>query len=330
VSLGKMMKRFSYESFNMASRASPFLQRVQEMRRKCGAIVNHDAVQHFILLLIVVNAIMMGISTFDFVMKNPRLDSTFEQVDNAFLIIFTFELFLHFVAIGMKLFINGWLLFDFLVVVFSWSLSSMQIVRAFRIFRALRLVTRIKVMKDMVLAVLSVMPRMYAIALLLTLIFYIFGVMLTQLFQDMYERGETEFNYFGSLDITLFTLFQMMTMDGWAGISQQVIDQYFWAWIPFSAFVISSGFIIVNLIIAVICDAVATLNKDTKAKIVGEFDENDSQVSSSESKTLEQIHLLEQQISELSLAQDRLIEILRDKVCKKQTSLINSMQNPDL
>jgi hypothetical protein len=82
------LKGFSLKKFTMASRESFVLQRVQTMRRKCQEIVNHDLVQHFILLLIIVNAIMMGISTFDFVMENPSLEATFDKVDSAFLIIY--------------------------------------------------------------------------------------------------------------------------------------------------------------------------------------------------------------------------------------------------
>ena len=282
---------------------------VKRFRLLCGAVVNHEAVQFFVVILIAINAIMMGIATFDVVTKNPQVEYIFEQVDVAFLCVFTIEIALQLIYHGLKLFLDGWLVFDLTIIVASWSLSSVQIIRAFRIFRALRLVTRIKIMKNLVLAVFSVMPRMNAIGLLLALIFYIFGVMMTLLFKDLYSEGQTEEDYFGHLGMTMFTLFQMMTMDDWAGISRQVIAVYFWSWVPFFAFVVISAFVVVNLIIAVICDAVASLNDNVKSKIHGSYDEDDSQGIPDPSLS-EQLKMLEDQVDELCRSQEQVMSVL--------------------
>lgn len=127
------------------------VDRLQTLRYACGNFVNHNKVQLFIVTLIAINALMMGIATFDFVRENPDVSSVFETVDLVFLIIFTVELGLQFVYYGWRLLLDGWLLFDLIVIITSWSFSSVQIIRAFRIFRALRLITRVKVMKNLVL-----------------------------------------------------------------------------------------------------------------------------------------------------------------------------------
>lgn len=124
---------------------------LQDLRQRCGKLVNDTRVQLFIVALIAVNAIMMGIATFDFVKDNDRVENTFEWVDFVFLLIFTIELAMQFFYYGWKLLLDGWLVFDLVIIVTSWSFSQIQIIRAFRIFRALRLITRIKVMKNLVL-----------------------------------------------------------------------------------------------------------------------------------------------------------------------------------
>lgn len=296
----------------------PTMNTIQTFRRLCGKIVNDERVQLFIVFLISVNGIMMGIATFDFVTDNPNVDAAFETVDLAFLIIFTIELALQCIFHGFRLFLDGWLVFDFIIIVMSWSFSAVQIIRAFRIFRALRLVTRVKVMKNLVLAVFSVMPRMAAIGLLLMLIFYIFAVMMTQLFKDLYAEGKTDYDYFSRLDVTFFTLFQIMTLDDWAGIARQVIDDVWWAWIPFLIFVTISGFIVVNLIIAVICDAVSSLHEDVKAKIHGTYEEGDSD-GSPEPDIREQLEMLEEQVDELTRVQEQMLHTL--------TFMTRQMQN---
>jgi len=288
-----------------------FWSRLNQARALAGKIVNQNDVQLVIVLLIAINAIMMGVGTFDFISENPARQYTFEVVDQVFLIIFTVELAFQTFYRGLTLFLDGWLVFDFVIIVVSWSFSSVQIIRAFRIFRALRLVTRIKVMKNLVLAVFGVMPRMAAIGLLLFLIFYIFAVMFTQLFKNLYKEGKTDQDYFSRLDATFFTLFQMMTLDAWADIARQVINEIKWAWLPFLVFVTISGFIVVNLIIAVICDAISALHEDEKAKIHGTYDEGNSYSDeTSEMDIQEQLQSLEHQVNELSRVQEQTMHTL--------------------
>ena len=111
-------------------------------RYRSGLIVTDDAFQKAIIMLIIINSVMMGISTFDFVSENPNVEHIFEEMDLMFLIIFTVELGLQILYHGRKLFLNGWLTFDFMVVVLSWAFSSFQVIRAFRVIRAVRLVAR--------------------------------------------------------------------------------------------------------------------------------------------------------------------------------------------
>uniref|UniRef100_A0A7S4J5U9 Ion transport domain-containing protein n=1 Tax=Odontella aurita TaxID=265563 RepID=A0A7S4J5U9_9STRA len=319
------------------------LQCLYRGRNLCGRIVNNNQVQLVIILLISINAIMMGIGTFDFVLDDPAIEAAFEKTDEVFLIIFTVELVMQFIYHGHRLFLDGWLVFDFVVVVMSWSFSQVQIIRAFRIFRALRLVTRVAVMRNLVTALFSVIPRMAAICLLLVLIMYIFAVMFTQLFKYMFRDGLTEYDYFSNLGATFFTLFQIMTLDAWADVARDVMATYTWAWLPFVVFVIISGFIIVNLIIAVICDAISSLQDDEKAALLGtateapetkgekeaeeeEIECNDEDPSSSaEEEQKLQIEALENQIVELTKVQQdtmKTIEVLTQHL--KRSALVRA------
>ncbi|KAL7547091.1 hypothetical protein ACHAWF_010407 [Thalassiosira exigua] len=246
------------EDFQSFVNENQQLQALNKLRLLCGDIVNHPKVQILIIVLIVINAIMMGLATFDFVTENPTVDNAFEKTDLAFLIIFTIELGMQFIFRGYTLFLDGWLVFDFLIVVLSWSFASLQIIRAFRIFRALRIITRIETMRNLVTALFDIMPRLGAITALLLLIFYIFAVLFTQLFGDLQLSGD----YFSRLDYSLLTLFVMMTME-WADVARECMAEVSWAWAPFVAFIMITGFIVFNLIIAVVCDAVAVIeNKE--------------------------------------------------------------------
>lgn len=197
---------------SISSKLPSWFHTLNDGRKWIGARVNDERVQNFILLLIVINSIMMGIATFDFVKTNEDLSYKFDLVDQIFLVIFTVESALQLFYFGWRLFKDGFLVFDLLIVIMSWALEGTQVIRAFRIFRALRLVTRVQVMRNLIMALFSVIPKMTAIGLLLLLIMFIFGVMFTTLFKGMYPADELTQPYFESLFYSLFTLFQMMTL----------------------------------------------------------------------------------------------------------------------
>lgn len=60
-------------------------------RDKCGAFVNHPYVSNSTIFLIVVNSILMGVMTFDFVKDDPKLEGQLDIFDTAILAVFTVE-----------------------------------------------------------------------------------------------------------------------------------------------------------------------------------------------------------------------------------------------
>jgi len=313
-----------------SSKCPSWFHTLNNGRKYIGEKVNDDRVQNFILLLIVINSIMMGIATFPFVKDNPDMSYKFDLVDQIFLIIFSIESGLQLSYYGWFLFKDGFLVFDLLIVVMSWALEGTQVIRAFRIFRALRLITRIETMRNLVMALFSVIPKMTAIALLLMLIFFIFSVMMTTLFKNMYPETLTQ-PYFESLFYSLFTLFQMMTLDEWADILGQVQEVYPWAWAPFIIFIVITGFVVVNLIIAVICDAVHVLGNENKAGLYGYDSEEGSLLSKTKKATDKPIHPPDQvQVapSSQSTATQRLEELQHqlDEMVKAQDQMRRTIE----
>ena len=58
----------------------------------------------------------------------------------------------------------------------------------------------------------------------------------------------------------------------WADIAREVMAQRSWAWFPFLAYIMITGFMVFNLIIAVICDAVSIIDRvarDREARAAG-------------------------------------------------------------
>ena len=293
-------------------------------RDLCGIIVNNSIFQYVILALIVVNAAMMGIGTYDFVEDNESLSNSFDVADNVFLIIFTVELCLNFVHLGFNLFRDGWLVFDFITIVLSWSSDQLQVIRAFRVFRALRLITKIEVLKKLVMALLNVLPRMGAILSLMILILYIFAVMFTSLFKDVEIEDEEVDQVFRNLQSTLFTLFQFMTLD-WTDITRVLMDVVPWARYPICIFIMITGFIVYNLIVAVLCDAIYELNEMKKKDAANLEAEDDSVLNDEDGPRLQKkIDEVSNRIYRLEASQKQMytmVENLSEYLTKLEKSL---------
>lgn len=243
------------------------------IRAFCGSIVLNDAFQLIMVLLISANALCMGLATFDFIDEDDQLRSLFERLDSIFLYIFTVELSLQFGYWGYQVFTDGWLLFDVVTIVSGWLLDGVQVFRSFRIFRAFRLVVRIPILKSLVYAVFHVIPRISSIMGLFALLTYIYAVMATTLYKDYYDLGLVEGDYFGRLDYSLFTLFQFVTLEGWADIVRMYAAHDYFANIIFGSFLTISGFILYSLVVAVVCDSFLMVESKIRAELAAKAKE---------------------------------------------------------
>ena len=252
-SLTSSLRAASADDPSLSQENKQMMKGLHRLRLLCGNIVNNPWVQQIIIFLTVVNAVMLGVATYDFVKENSTMNLAFETTDMIILIIFTVELVMHLFFRGHTFIKDGWLVFDFVIVVVSWSAASLQ---ALRIVRVLKLVSRIKPLRDVVVALAKVLPRLGAIAALLGLISYIFAVMFTELFGDLLLSDD----YFSTLDRSLLTCFQMVTLE-WSDIMRECMVQVWWAWIPFVSYIVITAFIIFNLIVAVVCESVLQISK---------------------------------------------------------------------
>merc|ERR1719438_165356 len=243
------------------------------------------------MTLIIINALTMGLATYPAVRFNPRAQSIFDNIDFIFLLIFTIELALNFIYHGIYLFLNGWLVFDFFVVMSSWFFSSLKVIRTFRIFRSLRLIGRIPSLRKLIDALFQIVPELLVICVFLVINFYIFAVLFTQLFMDLYSDGGSTWDYFSRLDITLFSLFQMMTLNDWSPIARDAIAMYPWAWFPFILYIILQSFIMMNLIIAALCNAITIVREqgeEQTKKTEAQKNEDDFNILQKEADDLNQ------------------------------------------
>ena len=238
------------------------------LRHQCGRFLNHQVTQNSVIALIFFNSILMGVETFSFVQDNSRILHTFEALDSICLSLFTVEIGMELIYREWQLFRAPWLVFDLLIVAVSWMSHSFDVGRAFRIMRVLLIVDKIRDLKELVRALGTCVPKIFAVGIFLILILYVYGVIFTSLFQDLYADGYLDEPYFSRLDYTMFTLFQMMTMDNWSAITKQVMAVYPLAWIPFILYILTTTFLVLNLAVGVIGSAVAGAYEEIESHVM--------------------------------------------------------------
>jgi voltage-gated sodium channel len=231
-------------------------------RARLEAFVTSPPFERFIIGVILFNAVTLGLETVPWAMD--RLGPILLTLDRLALTIFVVEISLKLVAMGPRFFTRAWNIFDLTIVVVSLAPASegFAVLRAFRILRVLRLVSMLPSMRKVVQALLEAIPGMGSVVALLSLVFYVFAVMATKLFATTFP------DWFGSIGASVYTLFQIMTLESWSmGIVRPVMDAYPLAWLFFVPFILLTTFAVLNLFIAIIVNAMqATHSQDTAAQ----------------------------------------------------------------
>ena len=225
-------------------------------RARLSAWLANPRVQQFVLALIIVNAALMGLETSAGVMA--QAGRWILALDRVILGLFVVEILLRIYAHRSAFFRDPWSVFDFTVVAIALIPASgpLAVLRALRVLRVLRVLTIVPSMRRVVGALLSALPGLGSIAMVLLLVFYVFGVIATHLF------GQAFPDWFGHLGRSLYTLFQVMTLESWSmGIARPVMEESPFAWVFFITFILFATFTMLNLFIAIIVNAMQTFTE---------------------------------------------------------------------
>lgn len=202
-----------------------------------------------IMTLIIINAIILGMETYPRIMA--AYVTTLKAIDHAILWVFVVELGLRLIAYRLSFFRDPWSIFDMAVVAIAFmpANEAFGVLRAIRVLRVLRLISIFPRLRRVVGGLISAIPSLGSIGAILIIVFYVFAVMATKLF------GASHPEFFGSLQTSLFSLFQIMTLEGWPDIVRQVKQTHPYAPAFFIPYILIATFTVLNLFIAVIVDA---------------------------------------------------------------------------
>jgi voltage-gated sodium channel len=210
-------------------------------------LVNSKRFQFFIICVILINAVILGLLTLDL---SPGTRATLAVLDDACLAIFVAEIAMKLLVMRGSFFRDGWNIFDVVVVGIALipNTGALSVLRALRVLRVLRLATAIPSMRRVINGMFVALPGGASVAGVLFILYYVAAIISLNLFRDVPE-------HFGDIGTTFFTLFKMMTLEGWPDIASVVIEKHPQAWVFFVCFIIFTTFTTLNLLFGIIVDA---------------------------------------------------------------------------
>ncbi len=230
------------------------------LRMHLRSWVESARIQNFIITLIVVNAVLLGLETSPTAMASAG--DLIIATDRVILGVFVVELVTRLYVHRAGFWRDPWSVFDFLVVAIALIPASgpFTVLRALRVLRVLRLLTMVPSMRRVVGALLAAIPGLSSIGVVLFIIYYVFAVIATNLFAASHP------DWFGSIGRSLYTLFQIMTLESWSmGIARPVMEQFPYAWIFFVLFILVATFTMLNLFIAIIVNAMESYSDEERS-----------------------------------------------------------------
>lgn len=250
--------------------------------------------------LIIINAAILGILTYADLLP-PTSVYWLEVMDRGITYAFAFEILLKLFVYRFAFFRSGWNWFDFIVVGISMvpGGQGFSVLRAMRVLRVLRLLHVVPMMRRITEALLKALPGMGAIVAVLALLTYVYAVMATNMYGN--TSNEEVLELFGDLPRSAYSLFQVMTMDGWRfEVVQKVVDDgHPWAPLFFLTFIFVASFAVLNLFIALIVDALAAEQKAATEELLEDIEEDAEHAEEERDEIFDLLRSLKAEIAEL-------------------------------
>mmetsp|Transcript_28450 Transcript_28450/g.54261 ORF Transcript_28450/g.54261 Transcript_28450/m.54261 type:complete len:616 (-) Transcript_28450:357-2204(-) len=237
-------------------------------------IYHSNTTMYLVALLIVANFLVNCLEA-QFV---DQYTGTFFVMELFFTVVFSVELAFNLAADWYSEFIGDyWNWLDAIVVVISLmsvtmggvaGVSSLRLLRAFRVVRLFR---RAASLRKILAAIQSAIPGMRDAFAILMLVMMLYAILAVQLYHE--DNDE----YFGTFLKAFFTMFQMMTTEGWAEIARETMrtsgDSHS---LFFVSFIMVGNIILANVVIAVLIEQVCMKGEDENERMVEETENYDA------------------------------------------------------
>lgn len=221
---------------------------METLATTCRRIASSAAFQNSVLLLILANAVLLGVETSE--MVRTQYGAMLHLASMAIQALFLIEIAIRvgaYVPAVHRFFRDGWNVFDFTVVALSLLPQAGPFATIARLARVLRVSRLVSVWPDLRLIIgtmLKSIPSMGHVIALLSLLLYVYAVLGYHLFHAVAPQ------HWGSLGRAFETLFQTLTLEGWIEVYEA--SPHALSGVFFGSFIVVAVFVVTNLFIAVV------------------------------------------------------------------------------
>ncbi|KAI9539102.1 hypothetical protein NQZ68_009179 [Dissostichus eleginoides] len=267
----------------------PYYTYYSPMRRSIHTLCTSDFLDVFMATVILISVLIMAFQHY----KQPiYIERLTEYSYYAFTLLLIIEVLLKIVAFGIRRFLrNSWNHLDVAVVLVSvvsivfigmemadWIPINPSILRVCRVLRLAKVLKHKKI-RVLLKTIIKTLSQVGSICLLFAFFFFIYAALGVELFGKLECTEENpclglhrhaNFKHFG---MALLTLYQVCTGDNWSGIMKDTLrecrptDIDCVTYLPrvspmfFSSFVVMAQFVLVNLVVAAIMQALDDSNE---------------------------------------------------------------------
>ncbi len=221
-----------------------------------------------VLVVIVVNAVALGLETYDGIAD--RFGDELGVVNDVCLGIFVVELVLRIGAYGRRpwdFFRNGWNVFDFVVIAIAFVpgiRESSTLLRLARLARVVRIVRLFPDLRVLLAGVWRSIPPLFAIALATGMLLFVYGMVGWTLFADELPDD------WGNIGRAMLTLFVMLTLENFPTYMDAGMEVHPWSWVYFVSFILIAAFVVINVLIGIVLNSMEEAREEERRRAVRE------------------------------------------------------------
>lgn len=222
------------------------------LARTCAAIVKSRWFDLLIVVVIGVNALLLGVETYP---HAGSLGTLLRSLEWVFRAVFVIEIAIRVLAYGRRpqdFFKHGWNVFDFLVIAAAFLPGlhgESAALRVIRIARVLRLVRFSPGLRTIVVALLRSLPGIGGFLALAMVALYVYGMAGWLIF------GETYPEQYGTVGRAVLTLFVLLSLENLPDLIRQGLELSPWTLVYYISYVILTAHLLLNILIAVLVNS---------------------------------------------------------------------------